>query len=121
MRIGILIGIALASASCEPQTYNSLTGDPGNFAADSGISDALASVRGIFRTYCIQCHAAYAGYSDAGWIASGLVKPGSPATSSIYTRLRGVGLGVSSEDMPLSGAALSTDEREVIKAWINTL
>jgi cytochrome c553 len=114
-------GVLLGLSGCLVQTQNSVQGDKLAFGPPLvGSSAAFARVSAIFRTGCASCHASdIASYSEADFVAHGLVVPQIPDSSLLYQRLQGsnAGGGVP-EDMPQNRAPLSQGDLEAINGWI---
>jgi mono/diheme cytochrome c family protein len=102
-------------------------GGPGCMLSDSSLGDAgvvadpnasalFGPAQTIFKKQCIQCHASFGTYSEAGWIASGYIVPGDAANSTIYNRIRGTGVG-GPQNMP-PGTTIATSDADAIKNWI---
>jgi len=80
----------------------------------------FVSAREIIASKCLSCHSAWSSYSSDDYVKKGLVFKGSPANSSLYTRIRGNDVGVAG-DMPTGQPNLSLTEIKEIKAWISSL
>ena len=78
------------------------------------------NVQQLVQTKCQICHAPFANYSESDWIASGLVVPGAPNGSTLYSSLQGAGVAGGLNSMP-KGGSLSAAELGQIKDWISAL
>tara|TARA_B110001454_G_scaffold64823_1_gene62956 strand:- start:1143 stop:1562 length:420 start_codon:yes stop_codon:yes gene_type:complete len=88
---------------------------------DSAVGTAeFVSARDIIGSKCLSCHSTWAAYSSDDFVKKGLVFKGSPANSTLYTRIRGNDVGVAG-DMPTGQPNLSTSEIKEIKTWISSL
>lgn len=97
------------------QTANTFEGDAELYAIVDG-SPAFIAVHDVVKTYCAQCHAAFAGYSEQDFIDNGYVVAGDPGNSKIYTKLRGSNTG-GDENMPPS-STLATGDLQKFYDWI---
>lgn len=80
----------------------------------------FVSAREIIGSKCLSCHSTWTSYTADDYVRRGLVFRGSPANSSLYTRIRGNDLGVAG-DMPPGQPNLTFSEISEIKAWISSL
>src|SRR5262249_21335619 len=87
------------------QTENSSTQDAGLYGV-YGSADFIAA-RQIMAQNCNGCHT-YGAMKESEFVANGLMTPGDPTSSKIYTRLIGSQGGTGAKNMPLSGGALSS-------------
>lgn len=106
------------------QTQNSSSGDRDQFGelpTEGEISAEFAAVRAIFASSCVApCHT-YSSYkTEEQFIAEGLVVPGDPDNSEIYTALTGATSPTGRKDMPI-GSPLTMDELAVFTTWINSI
>lgn len=109
-----LLILLLSSISCV-QSENSNSQDADTYS-DIGGSPGFSAVRGILRQNCANCHA-YHTMSEEQMIASGVLKLGDAANSSIYFRLVGSTQGGGPKSMP-TGGALSVGDLLQIETWI---
>jgi hypothetical protein len=122
-KIYTFIFILLLSASCG-QSFNSNSGDEGQYAPISGIDDStpegarfLAAYKAYKNNSCFACHS-WADYkSSEQWLNNNLVVSGNLAQSKVYTTLRNVGGTMPPSPLPQMSAA----EISSIEAWINGL
>lgn len=97
-------------------------GNESNSGVDSLSGVSLeASAMAIFQSACVNCHTKTSGPGGVfnvtdpeHLVSSGLVIPGQPDTSPIF-------VSVSNGSMPLSAPALSGDQLQTLRAWINSL
>ncbi len=108
-------GAVFGLVSCG-KVKNSSSSDGGSVVGTA----EFVSARDIIGTKCLSCHSTWSAYSSDDFVKKGLVFKGSPANSTLYTRIRGNDLGVAG-DMPTGQPNLSLAEIKEIKAWINSL
>jgi mono/diheme cytochrome c family protein len=101
-------------------TPDGTTSDDTLTTSTPGASLQQATVA-ILSTNCASCHGSSSGQGNvsnitdpASLISQGLVVPGSPTTSPLYS-------AVSSGTMPLNGTVLSSSELQTIQSWILSL
>jgi mono/diheme cytochrome c family protein len=118
--IGAIFLLCLAFSSCLVQTDNSVNGDKQAFGNPPSGSTNFAAASAIFKQNCMPCHASnYASWTEGQFVTSGAVIPQQPMNSRLYQRLRGSNAGgAGPEDMPQNGAALSPDDLQTIRTWI---
>lgn len=109
LRIFVLLSLILITPACL-QTENSNALDP--FRAGN-------EVLTIFSEKCMGCHA-YEAYTDADFVASGLVVKGDANSSQIYYRLTGSQGAGGPKNMP-PGSPLSGSDLEIIRLWITNM
>jgi uncharacterized membrane protein len=123
-----LTGIFLGSCG---QTFNSNTSDnlllPSNYCQDQS-DTALCEANEVIQTKCTTCHtsgnyhSAWGAYdTNAEWLAAGggtLVIGANPEASKLVSKLKVWG---TSGNMPEGAAALTEEEYNKIKSWINAL
>ncbi len=83
-------------------------------------SSEFTEAMDVLRNKCLTCHSGWAAYDAAEYVKKGLVFKGSPANSTLYTRIRGNAAGVAG-DMPVGQPNLSIGNIKAIKAWIESL
>lgn len=108
----LLIVLCISLTSC--QVYNSSSQD--------SIKYSTLSYSTILQNKCTPCHNFYA-QSSTDLINSGLLVPGDPSNSPLFSRIIGSGVG-GSEDMPPSSSSsgtLSDSEIKIIQDWISAL
>jgi uncharacterized membrane protein len=119
-KICLLLFITLIISGCG-QSYNSNSGDEGQYAPISGLDSStpdgarLLTVYKVFQAKCFGCHSAWTSYkSSAQWVSAGAVTAGSLSQSKVHSRLKNVG-----GDMPKDPIAqLTSDELAAVEAWI---
>lgn len=92
-------------------------------SSDSGSTVGTAefvSAMDVVSSKCLSCHSSWTGYSAEDYVKNGLVFKGSPANSSLFTRIRGNTAGQAG-DMPPGQPNLSVTEISEIKTWISSL
>lgn len=117
-RIGfyiLFLSVSSSLLSCG-KVINSSSSDGGSVVGTA----EFVSAREIIGTKCLRCHTTWAAYSADDFVKNGKVFKGSPANSTLYTRIRGNDVGVAG-DMPTGEPNLSLAEIKEIKAWINSL
>ena len=125
MKILLLILVVL-TAACELHVYNSATNDAFRFSSVScdqsqPSCQRFAAAITVVKNNCVLCHSNMNAFqSDQDWISNGYVVKNNPATSSVFNRLRGAGLGGPQENMP-QGGALSSAEVTTIRDWIQNM
>jgi mono/diheme cytochrome c family protein len=76
----------------------------------------------ILRDRCASCHQHqdWSTYTDEEkWVEVGKVDPGNPDNSDVVTRI--INYGNADSDMPPDSGALSDEEFEAIKVWVESL
>ena len=112
--------IFLLSSSCG-QDFNSNSGDkPVELTASCGDgrvgNTAFCQAMTIYQQQCFSCHPTWADYKDEkAWIDSGLLVPGDIDQSKATNRLINYG-----SNMPLGGSALSAQDYQALKDWVNS-
>lgn len=95
---------------------NSSSADGG---AVVGTSEFISAID-VISSKCFSCHSSWSNYAAADYVKKGLVFKGSPANSTLYTRIRGNAAGVAG-DMPPGQPNLSIGDIRTIKEWIESL
>lgn len=95
---------------------NSSSSDGGSIVGTA----EFVSAREIIGSKCLSCHTAWSSYSSDDYVKKSLIFKGSPANSTLYTRIRGNDVGVAG-DMPTGQPNLTLSEIKEIKAWISSL
>lgn len=112
-----ILSIFVLLLSACGQNSNSFSNDETNFGNSSVAGSAqFKAVNLILVQNCSDCHA-YSNYSEADWISKGYISPGKPDGSKLFQRLIGSGVP-GPQDMPVNGA-LSSDDIQTIRDWIN--
>ena len=113
--------LMLLLASCG-QSYNSNSGDIAAYEPIEGIDAStpdgarLLVAYKAFQPKCFSCHSGYADYKTSEqWVNAGLVTPGMPSTSTVYTILKNAGGRMPPDPV----AQLTTEEFEAVEAWIS--
>ena len=101
------------SSSTDKNLYGTIT--------DVGSSDFLA-VKTMLRNSCISCHAEWNSYTNADFLASGLVVTANVTASKLYYRNQNSISGTGPRNMPNGGqTALTEAELITMSNWINSL
>ncbi|RYZ68943.1 MAG: cytochrome c [Proteobacteria bacterium] len=117
---GILIFASLVPLACG-KVYNSSTYDASTYGSADGSANFLAA-KSVIKTACANCHTrpshqSWAGMSEKEFIAQALIKPGSLAASSLYTKIQGNRTNIPG-NMPDGGSLLTGAELDKMEAWI---
>jgi mono/diheme cytochrome c family protein len=97
---------------------------------DAAAAARLSAVRTILQAKCLTCHAHFNNYTtDAQWLAAvgnydntkRLVSAGNPSASPIFARLKGSAVTGANQNMPESGTALTTDQLNAVKNWVQNI
>lgn len=118
LAIATVVAAAILVLSNCGQNYNSNSNDvTGSSNIDCGLYAKLCTAYPVIQhNHCFQCHS-WSGYrTDEQWVQAGLVVPGSPNTSSLIKQLQNTG-----GDMPKDYSALSSDDIDTLKAWIQAI
>lgn len=92
----------------------------GNYT-DSGSPNFIAT-KNAMKSSCFVCHGAWKAYSEADFISSGLVTPGSATNSKLYYRNTLAASGSGPKNMPQSGyPPISAGDLSIMEQWINAL
>jgi hypothetical protein len=128
LRIFLIIFCSFYFFGCL-QVYNSSSGDRARYGTPS-VDSTTPSGQNFSAAYtvlsqrCFQCHSYMSNYTtQQNWIDSGKVVPRSLATSVLYYRINGSGLGkppTEPENMPQNGI-LTASELAAIKTWIEQM
>lgn len=114
----LLVGLVFAPACMQIQ--NSSSGDEEAYANVDG-GPEFQTVRTIIQRSCAApCHT-YSGYTEAQFIAEGLVVAQNPEGSKMYYRLSGSTGANGPKTMPQNAGSLTAAELDAFKTWINTL
>lgn len=105
-------GKIINSSSQDRALYN-----PSQITGSAEFTAATA----IINSKCASCHGSFSSYSEADFIANGLVVAQNPASSPIYYRNQGATSGPGPQDMPNSGTALTAEELQTVTIWINSI
>ncbi|NUM58790.1 MAG: hypothetical protein HUU56_09175 [Bdellovibrionaceae bacterium] len=91
-------------------------------AATATGTEEFVSAATILREKCASCHqhTAWSSYSETDFVSKKLVTKKSPASSELYTRVRGNDTGIAG-DMPEGQSNLSQTEMSTLKTWINSI
>ena len=101
------------SSSSDKFTYS-----PGQMA---GSAEFLAAAA-IIGSKCSECHGTYTTYTEADYIAAGLVVAKDLASSSIYFRNQSATVGAGPHDMPKQGRTpMTAVELQTLADWINSI
>ncbi|MBL7545376.1 MAG: hypothetical protein JNL11_16270 [Bdellovibrionaceae bacterium] len=114
-KVLVLFFLGLGILGCG-KVKNSSSSDGGSIVGTAEFVSAME----IVQSKCLSCHNTWATYSSDDYVKKGLVFKGSPANSSLYTRIRGNDVGQAG-DMPPGQPTLTYTEIKEIKAWINSL
>ncbi len=102
---------------------NSVDADKALFGTTpAGGSPQFVSARAILKKNCAECHANnIASYSsEADFISHNYVVPRNPQGSLLFQSLQGSNTG-GSQDMPKGRAALSNEDIQTLRAWIESM
>ncbi len=80
----------------------------------------FVSAMDVVSNKCLGCHSGWSKYTADDYVKKGFVFKGSPANSTLYTRIRGNDVGVAG-DMPVGQPNMTLSDVHVIKDWINSL
>lgn len=114
-KLSCVVILSLSMLNCG-KVKNSSSSDGGSIVGTA----EFVSAREIIGSKCLSCHSTWSTYSSDDYVKKGLVFKGSPANSSLYTRIRGNDVGIAG-DMPTGQPNLSLPEVKEIKNWINSL
>ena len=119
IRIVLLVSVCV-SVSCL-QTQNSSSQDKTSYGPAS-VLGVTAAVTSVLSTNCAACHAAenFHLQTSGQLIANGYVVAGNPEASKLYYRLTGSTGSLGPKTMPM-GSALTSDDLESIRSWIQDL
>lgn len=109
----LILTVGVFVTSCG-NVKNSSSSDATTYATSES---KFAAAKAILASKCFACHS-WSSYTEANFVADGLVKKKDPANSTLYTRIRGNDLGIAG-DMPQSGSDLTAAEVQTMKSWIN--
>lgn len=106
-------------ASCIQQTPTELTYSD---SKSGEVENEESAFKSLMVSKCLSCHSSSGSSSDfdvpiAELVTRRWIRPGKPEDSSLYYRLKNVGLGKGSENMPV-GKSFSDDHREIIYNFI---
>jgi mono/diheme cytochrome c family protein len=73
----------------------------------------------IIQQNCVTCHSNFSNQTQAEWIASLYIVPGSPQNSELFGHIKGSNVG-GAEDMP-QGGQLSAADVTTIRQWITSI
>jgi uncharacterized membrane protein len=120
----ILISITLVSFFSCGRVENSSSQDKAIYGGVVLGTDQFNAANVILRNKCTFCHthASWNAYTEADFIAAGLIVPQSIVDSKLYYRIEGTTLGGGPKNMPSAGnPTMTTDEITVVTAWINSI
>lgn len=115
MRKLVLAFSAFFILSCG-KVKNSSSSDGGSTVGTAEFVEA----QGVISSKCLSCHSNWSSYTADDFVANGLVFKGSPANSTLYSRIRGNDVGTTG-DMPSGQPSISRTELMSIKTWISSL
>lgn len=124
MKKYLLLAVCLILSGCL-EVENSSSQDSGGLTLNPDDSPEFAAAKTLFSTSCggSGCHNNYSSFTEAQFIAQGLVVAGDPDASRVFCRNAG-STGACSGDsktMPLSRPALTVQQLQVISDWITNI
>lgn len=121
LQIGIALLLLLMNFSCG-KIENSSSQDRSLYSPTPEGTPQFDAASTVLSAKCSECHGSWAGFSEADFIASGLVVAQSPENSKVYYRNQDATSGVGPKNMPTQGrSALTTAELQVVTDWINSI
>lgn len=116
--IKVLLVLFFLSSCGALDTTNSFSTDEARFTRVTGGCTSSNSARAILQNNCVVCHEhAWMGTASEQEFISlyQVIVAGNPASSLIYTKLKGAGYG---GNMPSNGGQLSSEQISTIRSWI---
>ncbi len=116
----LISGLLLILFSNCGRIYNNNSQDASNYSPRPTGSAFFNSATTILVNKCSECHGNWNSYSEANFIAAGLITAQNISASPIYYRNQ-LAPGPNN-NMPAAGRpALTTDELQILADWINSL